>query len=405
MPTSTSTSTSSTSATSTSTTASTSTSTTTTTTTTTTEAKVWRTAGIVRENKKLLLEKLSLPEYGPKDLLIKVTHTAQNPTDWKHVHFGLAKPGSIVGCDFVGKIVKIGKEAVGNYKKGEYVAGCVHGGLDPEMNIRGAFSEYVVQQASLVFHYPETILPEAIVTLPLVSITAALGIFHEMGLPFPPSQIKINFLVWAGSTSVGQCVIQLAKSIGCYVITTASPQRHDYLKGLGADICFDYKDPNVVSLIKQSTHGDLAYAFDCFSEIESTKQVCATLTAQNSQLVTVLPFIKTELPSHIKEHRILMYTIFGIERNLFGQLYPQKSKDKEFAEKFYKLLTNYFLPNGLLKPNRVTKIPGGLNGIKEGFQRMMENKVAAEKLVYTLNETDHSSLSKYSWICCKKLCY
>ncbi|CAF1443043.1 unnamed protein product [Adineta ricciae] len=194
----------------------------------------------------------------------------------------------------------------GNYKGGERVAGYVHGGLDPEMNIRGAFSEYVVQEASLVFHFPSTILPEQIITFPLVSITAALRIFHEMKLSLPPANVQIDILVWAGT----------------------SPQRHEYLKGLGADIYFDYKDPNVVSLIKQATHGDLTYAFDCFSEFDSTKQICAALTGKDSQLVTVLPFIRAELPTHIKEHSVLLYTIFGIERNLFRQFYAQRQQDK-----------------------------------------------------------------------------
>ena len=54
-----------------------------------------------------------MPKYGPKDLLIRVTHTAQNPTDWKHVHFGLAQPGSIVGCDFAGIVVKVGRDVIG----------------------------------------------------------------------------------------------------------------------------------------------------------------------------------------------------------------------------------------------------------------------------------------------------
>ena len=166
--------------------------------------------------------------------------------------------------------------------------------------------------------------PEAVVTLPLVSITAALGIFHEMGLPLPPAKIQANFLVWAGSTSVGQCAIQLAKAIGCFVITTASPARHDYLKGLGADICFDYKDPNVISKIHEATNYHLAYAFDCISEKDATRQVCAALTENNSQVCTVLPFITSQIPPHIKERRILMYTVFGIERNLFGQLYKEK---------------------------------------------------------------------------------
>ncbi len=276
---------------------------------------------------------------------------------------------------------------LGNYKKGQRVAGCVHGGLDPQLGTRGAYSEYVVQEASLVFRYPSTMPPESAATIPLASITAALGIFHEMGLPLPPATIETNFLVWAGSTSVGQCAIQLAKSVGCFVITTASPARHNYLKGLGADVCFDYKDPDVVSKIKQAAKDRLPYAFDCISENASIRKVCAVLTGENSQVVTVLPIPPNEIPTNVKERSILMYTIFGREIELFNKVYKVTPQDKEFAEKFYKLLSNVLLPRGLLKPNRVTKIPGGFNRVEEGFKRMMENKVAAEKLVYTVAET------------------
>ncbi len=44
-----------------------------------------------------------------------MTHAAQNPTDWKHVEFGFAKPGSVVGCDFAGEVVEVGEEAAGWY--------------------------------------------------------------------------------------------------------------------------------------------------------------------------------------------------------------------------------------------------------------------------------------------------
>jgi NADPH:quinone reductase-like Zn-dependent oxidoreductase len=279
----------------------------------------------------------------------------------------------------------------GNYKKGERVAGCVHGGLDPELGVRGVYSEYIVQEASLVFRYPSTIPPESAAAIPLATITAALGLFHEMGLPLPPATCGTPVLVWAGSTSVGQYAIQLAKSAGCFVITTASPARHDYLKELGADICFDYKDSNVVSQIKQAAKDNLAYAFDCISEKESIKQVCAVLTGKNSQVVTVLPGVSNEIPSHVKEHSVMMYTIYGREIDTFGQHYKAKLQDKEFAEKFYKQLSDVLLPNNLIKPNKVTKMPGGLNGVEDGFKRMMENKVAGEKLVYTLAETTNHS--------------
>ncbi len=275
----------------------------------------------------------------------------------------------------------------GNYKKGERVAGCVHGGLDPKLGVRGAYSEYVVEEASLVFRYPSTIPPESAATIPLATITAALGLFHEMGLPLPPATCETPVLVWAGSTSVGQYTVQLAKSAGCFVITTASPARHGYLKELGADVCFDYKDSNVVSQIKQAAKDNLAYAFDCISEKGSITQVCAALTGNNSQVVTVLPGVSSEIPPHIKERSIMMYTIFGREIDTFGQHYKGKPQDKEFAEKFFKLLSDVLLPNGLVKPNKALKMPGGLNGVENGFKQMMENKVAGEKLVYTLADT------------------
>lgn len=285
---------------------------------------------------------------------------------------------------------------IGNYRKGERVAGCVPGGVLAAMGLRGAYSEYVVQESSLVFRYPTRMLPDQAATISLASITAALGLFHEMALPLPPATINSNIpvLIWSGSTSVGQYAIQLAKIIGCFVITTASSVRHEYLRGLGADICFDYKDSSVVSEIRRVTKNELAYAIDCISEKESIRQVCATLTGRKPQVVTLLPRISDEIPAHIKEHSVLMYTIFGHEIHAFRKVYEARPNDKIFAETFYKLLSDYLLPNNLLKPNPVTKIPGGLNAVEQGFKRMMDNKIAGEKLFYTLAETVKPDVGK-----------
>ncbi len=244
-----------------------------------------------------------------------------------------------------------------------------------------------MQEASLVFRYLSTISPESAATIPLASITAALGLFHEMGLPLPPATAETTVLVWSGSTSVGQYAIQLVKATGCFVITTASPARHSYLKKLGADVCLDYKDPQVVSQVKQAAKDSLIYAIDCISENGSIQQVCATLAEKHAQVVTILPVAPGDIPSHIKERSVLMYTIFGHEIHAFRKVFAAKPEDKAFAEKFYQLLSDVLLPKGLLKPNKVTKIPGGLNGVEVGFKRMMENRVVAEKLVYTVAET------------------
>lgn len=282
---------------------------------------------------------------------------------------------------------------VGNYRKGEKVAGCVPGGVSAALGLRGAYSEYVVQEASLVFRYPAHISPDQAATIPLASITAALGLFHEMGLPMPPAATtcKTPVLVWSGSTSVGQYAIQLAKAAGCSVITTASPARHPYLKELGADLCFDYKDSNAVAQIREAANDELAYAIDCISEKESIKHVCAALTGPNPQVVTILPRISNEIPASIKERSVLMYTIFGHEIHAFHKVFAARPEDKRFAQHFYRLLSDYLLPSGLLKPNRVTRIPGGLNAVEQGFKRMMANEVAGEKFVYTMAETQKSS--------------
>jgi hypothetical protein len=127
------------------------------------------------------------------------------------------------------------------------------------------------------------------------------------------------------------------------------------------DVCFDYKDPNVVSQIKEAAKDNLAYAFDCISEKESTKQVCAALTGHNSHVATVLPVPSSEIPVDIKEHSVLMYTIFEREVNVFRKVFKARPQGKKFAEKLYILLSDVLLSSGLVKPNSVTKIPGGLN--------------------------------------------
>jgi NADPH:quinone reductase-like Zn-dependent oxidoreductase len=81
----------------------------------------------------------------------------------------------------------------------------------------------------------------------------------------------MQILVWGGSTAVGHHAVQLASLSGYKVITTASLKNHDWLKSLGATTCFDYRDPEVVSKIKQAAGKDGVYAaVDCACEEGST---------------------------------------------------------------------------------------------------------------------------------------
>lgn len=86
---------------------------------------------------------------------LQTSAIALNPTDWKHRDF-LAPPGSWLGCDFAGKVEKVGT-GVGNVKVGDRVAAFVHGG---QWEGEGSFAEYVKAQAGLVWRVPDNLSDE-----------------------------------------------------------------------------------------------------------------------------------------------------------------------------------------------------------------------------------------------------
>lgn len=114
-----------------------------------------------------------VPPVGDDDVLIKTVSIAQNPTDWKrtfppnillHTRANQSStlvdvdsagtPGTILGCDFSGHVVKVGKN-VKSPKIGDHVAGFVHGAAFPD---EGAFAEFVKTPAELVWSVPENTL-------------------------------------------------------------------------------------------------------------------------------------------------------------------------------------------------------------------------------------------------------
>jgi NADPH:quinone reductase-like Zn-dependent oxidoreductase len=63
-----------------------------------------------------------------------------------------------------------------------------------------------------------------------------------------------TFLVQGGSSGIGTHAIQVAKALGARVAATASPQRAERCRELGADIVIDYHD-DVPAELKKATDG------------------------------------------------------------------------------------------------------------------------------------------------------
>lgn len=59
---------------------------------------------VIRGKSALIESDRSVPKLRHDYLLVKVEAVALNPTDWKHIAFGLGTDGSLVRCDFSGVV-------------------------------------------------------------------------------------------------------------------------------------------------------------------------------------------------------------------------------------------------------------------------------------------------------------
>ena len=182
---------------------------------------------------KLAEAKVSLPELGADQVLVKVAATSINPIDWK-LREGYLKqmfPWSfpiILGWDVAGEIVEVGQK-VKDYHVGDRIF------ARPETTRFGTYTDYTIVDSNLLAPVPESIAFTEAAAVPLAGLTALQALFDHGSL-----KAGEKVLIHAGAGGVGTYAIQLAKNAGAYVITTASPRNHELVKKLGADEVIDY---------------------------------------------------------------------------------------------------------------------------------------------------------------------
>lgn len=191
----------------------------------------------------LELTDVAKPQPKANEVLVKVHASSVNPADYKIRNgelseiFPLPFP-RILGGDFSGIVSELG-DAVTNFKVGDEVFGAV------PLNTNGSYAEFAVVGADTITKKPENVSHVEASSLPVVGLTSIQAL-RDFG------KIKKNHhvLIHAGSGGVGSFAIQYAKSVGAKVFTTASAQKHDYVKNLGADVVIDYKEKDFVEVAK-----------------------------------------------------------------------------------------------------------------------------------------------------------
>ncbi|KAH8103529.1 GroES-like protein [Cristinia sonorae] len=339
-------------------------------------------AVITTAEKSIAVQEVPVPEISENEILVKTTAIAQNPADWKLVKY-MTVPGTIVGLDFAGVVVKVGS-AVTSPAVGTKVAGFVIGGSFTD---RGAFAEYVKTSADLVWAVPEGSISDAeAATYGCAAWTAVQDLFHSgrIGLA-EPSDEKISHhewvLIYGGSTSVGLFAIQLVHAAGYKVVTVAAPKHHDLLKSYGADLVIDYKDPEAITKIKEATGDSIHRGLDTVASPE-TEAFSVKVFGSGPGKLHVLVAPDAEAQKLRPDVAITASTVFTTHGISLGPV-PAQPEDRKLMVDF---LTKFpgLVKSGALKPNPIKLITGGLEGVSEGFEYMISGKVSGEKLVYEL---------------------
>lgn len=160
-------------------------------------------AGVIK------LKEVDTPKLRPGFCLVRIYAVALNPTDYKHLHYIECK-GCNLGCDYAGTVEKVGPESI--YKKGDRIAGFVHGGntTHPE---DGAFAQYTLVKEGLQFKIPKTMSFDQAASFGVAVTTVGMGLCQTLQLPLPggrPSEDTTIF-IYGGSTATGTIAIQIAK--------------------------------------------------------------------------------------------------------------------------------------------------------------------------------------------------
>ncbi|WYZ45996.1 hypothetical protein EsH8_IX_000221 [Colletotrichum jinshuiense] len=374
------------------------------------------------EDKTATVQTIPRPVPNDGEVLIRVEAVALNPVDSLYVLNPLGKTGRTVGSDFAGTVVESNATT---HQSGQRVAGFLQGACSVN-NRPGAFAEYLVCPADLIWRIPDSMTLEEAATVSLCALTAAQGIFYRLGLrpPFNWRSTKsekpstephrdeavapYSFLVYGASTSVGMYVAQLvrrsAEACGAVVklIGVASKARFPFLQAdpYAYDALVDYRDsdwPDQVRALTGAATG-VDFVYDCISEGSTVKLASSTLRKDGKMAIVRSKEGGAFDSEGLKIEPIYgaVWEAFGVEIHYQNLIVPASPQAREFASAFNTWLSG----SPKLTPNPVRLMPGGMERIvPDGFALLgsgsMQDRaqhreepwmkpVSAEKLVYNI---------------------
>ncbi|TGU71122.1 NAD(P)H-quinone oxidoreductase [Geomonas terrae] len=193
----------------------------------------------------LKVGEMEKPAPKENEVLIKVCATSINRPDLVQREGKYPPPpgdSEILGLEVAGVIEALGSGVTG-WKVGDRVVSLVGG---------GGYAEYAVAYANHLMAIPETVSFEEAACICESYITAFLNVFMIGGL-----QDGETALLHGGGGGVNTAAIQLCKALApnSKLIVTASPEKIERVKELGADLVINFREnPDFTEIVKEFTN-------------------------------------------------------------------------------------------------------------------------------------------------------
>jgi NADPH:quinone reductase-like Zn-dependent oxidoreductase len=184
------------------------------------------------------------PSIGPNDVLIRMRACSLNRLDVftrEGSHGTRITPPHVLGGDFAGEVVRVG-EAVESCQQGDQVIASGQGG----------YAELAVAAGERVYPLPKRCTFDEGATLPVAGLTAWQMVMNRACVR-PGESV---FITAAGS-GVSTFAIQLCRTLGARVITTASTaEKLEKARALGAEAGIDYRREDILERVRAFTGGE-----------------------------------------------------------------------------------------------------------------------------------------------------
>jgi NADPH2:quinone reductase len=184
------------------------------------------------------------PVLGPNDVLIRVRACSLNRLDVftrEGSHGTRINPPHVLGGDVAGEVVRMGEGVEGPQAGDKVIA-----------NGRGGYVEFALARGDRVYPLPARCTFDEGATLPVAGLTAWQMVMNRARVR--PGEAV---LITAAGSGVSTFAIQLCRTLGARVITTASSEEKlEKARALGAEAGINYTRDDILERVRAFTDGE-----------------------------------------------------------------------------------------------------------------------------------------------------